>query len=156
MESRKKTYYETLSGEVKDRYDKKISKCGGVDPYTIKTSDLSLNPKDLPKISSDDIENYMVHCVSPFTKRSYNNFKGTEAHSFFESGFVLSLGSKKHDDLAIVKGKVSFELTFNIFSEIMLSLKWKTSKISYIYSFKSRFHRRKSIVSWSLKFATSF
>lgn len=107
MESKRKSYYETLSGEVKDRYDEKIRKCGGINPYIIKTSDLSLNPKDLPKISSDHIENYMVHCVSPFTKRFYNNFKGTEAISFLQSGFVLSLGSKKNGNLAIVKGKVS-------------------------------------------------
>lgn len=50
----------------------------------------------------------MIHTISPITNKFYDNHKGTEAYKFFESGFVLSLGSKKKDDLTIVKGKVSF------------------------------------------------
>lgn len=30
----------------------------------------------------------MIHSVSPFTKKQFKNYKGMEAYSFFESGFV--------------------------------------------------------------------
>lgn len=98
-----------LTGENKVRYDEKVQKCGGIDPYSIKSKELSQDPKDFPDISMFDITNYMIHRVSPFTKKSYDNYKGTEAYAFFESGFVLSLGSRKIDNLAIVKGSVSFK-----------------------------------------------
>lgn len=98
-----------LSGENKHRYDEKVLKCGGLDPYSIKSKDLSLDPKDFPDISMFDITNYMIHKVSPFTKNFYDNYKGTEAYVFFESGFVLSLGCKRNGKFAIVKGTVSYK-----------------------------------------------
>lgn len=97
----------TLSADVKDRYDNKISKCGGIDPYTLLAKDLSVDPKDFPDITVLDIGNYVIQSVSPYTKRSFNAYKSTEAYSFFESGFVLSIGSKKINDLAILMGRVS-------------------------------------------------
>lgn len=106
MESKINLYYTTISGVVKDRYDEKMKICGGIDPYMIKSNELSEDPNDFPKISMEDIENYMIHTVSPFTNKFYNNYKGTEAHSFFESGFVLQMGSKKSKDSAIIRGKV--------------------------------------------------
>lgn len=102
-----------LTGENKNRYDEKVLECGGVDPYIIKAKDLSLDPKDFPDISMFDITNYMIHKVSPFTKKFYDNYKGTEAYVFFESGFVLSLGSKKIGDLAIIKGTVSHKCSIS-------------------------------------------
>lgn len=107
MENKKSPYYERLSGDVKDRYDEKIRKCGGTDPYTIKPKNLSLNPKDFPQITIYDITEYMIHSVSSYTKKFFENYKGTEAYKFFESGFVINIGSKRDNNLAIVTGKVS-------------------------------------------------
>lgn len=118
MEITKSPYYASLSGDVKDRYDEKIRKCGGIDPYTIKPKDLSPNPKDYPKITIYDITDYMIHSVSSFTKRFCENYKGTEAYKFFESGFVVNIGSKNNNNLAIVKGKVSW-MTLNVNEQII-------------------------------------
>ncbi len=96
-----------LIADVKDRYDDKIKKCGGIDPYTLVKKDLSVDSKDFPDMTVLDIGNYMIRSVSPYTKRSFNAYKSTEAYSFFESGFVLSVGSNKINDLAILVGKVS-------------------------------------------------
>lgn len=106
-QTEKSKYYLQLSGDIKDRYDQKIVLCGGIDPYTIKPKDLSTTAKDFPEISMYNIEDYMINSVSPFTNRFLENYKGTEAYKYFESGFVLNIGSKKHDVSAIVKGKVS-------------------------------------------------
>lgn len=97
----------TLTADVKDRYEKKIEKCGGIDPYTLTAKDLSVDPKDFPDITVLDIGNYMIQSISPYTKRSFNAYKSTEAYSFFESGFVLSVGSKKINDFVILVGRVS-------------------------------------------------
>lgn len=103
----------TLTGDVKERYDKKITECGGIDPYTLMRKDLSVDPKDFPDITVLDIGNYMIQSVSPYTKRSFNAYKSTEAYSFFESGFVLSVESKKENDLAILEGRVSYKNILN-------------------------------------------
>lgn len=100
-------YYKTLSGDVKKRYDEKIRKCG-CDPFAIKKKELSVNPKDFPEITILDIGEYLIHSVSSFTKKKFSAYKSTEAYNYFESGFVLNIGSKKHKEFAILKGKVSF------------------------------------------------
>lgn len=107
METKRSKIYMTLTGDVKDRYENKIVECGGIDPYSLVAKDLSVDPKDFPDITVLDIGNYMIQSVSPYTKRSFNAYKSTEAYSFFESGFVLSIGSKKTNDLVILIGRVS-------------------------------------------------
>lgn len=99
-------YYKSLSGDVKERYEEKIRECG-CDPYAIKKKDLSVSPKDFPEITLLDIGEYLVHSVSAFTKKKFSAYKSTEAYKHFESGFVLNIGSKKHDGYAILKGRVS-------------------------------------------------
>lgn len=101
------SYYANLSGDVKERYKEKIKKCGDIDPYTITLKELSTNPKDFPEVTMYDITNYMFHSVSSFTKRFLDNYKGTDAYKYFESGFVTNIGSKTNKSTAIVLGKVS-------------------------------------------------
>lgn len=106
MEFVQSTYYKSLSGDVKERYDEKIRKCG-CDPYAIKKKDLSDSPRDFPEITILDIGEYLVHSVSAFTKKKFSAYKSTEAYKHFESGFVLNVGSKKIKQNAILKGEVS-------------------------------------------------
>lgn len=113
MNKKTSQYYERLSGDVKARYDEKIQKCGGTDPYTIKPKDLSTNSKDFPQITIYDITDYMIHSVSLYTKRFLENYKATEAYKFFESGFVVNIGSINENNLAIVTGKVC-SMTLNV------------------------------------------
>src|ERR1700744_4215406 len=105
MELAPSAYYKSLSGDVKERYEEKIRKCG-IDPYTIKKQELSVNPNDFPEITILDVGTYLVHSVSSFTKKKFSAYKSTEAYKHFESGFVLSIGSKKNKEHAILKGRV--------------------------------------------------
>lgn len=107
METRKSKYYDTLSEDMKLRYESKIKQCGGIDPYVMKEKELSVNREDFPEITLLDIGNHMIHSVSPYTKRAFKAYKSMEAYSFFESGFVLTLGARKIDDIRILQGKVS-------------------------------------------------
>lgn len=109
METRRSAYYESLTGDVKLRYEAKIEKCGNIDPYTLKESELSKNRADFPEISLLDIGNHMIHSVSPFTKRA---FKAYKAYSFFESGFVTNVGLRKNEESAIIVGKVTLNRLF--------------------------------------------
>lgn len=104
--------YNNLPGDLKKRYVEKIRLCGGIDPYSIKEKDLSIASDDFPAITVLDIRNYMISSTSPFTKLSFNAYKSTEAYKFFESGFVLSIGSKKTNNLSILKGRVRNIQTF--------------------------------------------
>lgn len=114
METRRSAYYESLTGDVKLRYEAKIEKCGNIDPYTLKESDLSKNRTDFPEISLLDIGNHMIHSVSPFTKRAFKAYKSMEAYSFFESGFVTNVGLKKNGESPIIVGKVTLNRLFII------------------------------------------
>lgn len=107
MQNTKSSYYQELTGTMKDRYDAKIIKCGGIDPYTIKDRDLSIDRRDLPEITLLDIGNHLIYSQSSFTKKQFKAFKSMNAYKYFESGFVLCLGAKKDNDLVIVMGKVS-------------------------------------------------
>lgn len=109
MESGRSTYYEQISQDMKIRYDEKIEKCNGIDPYTINERDLSIDKKDFPEITIWDIQNHLVYSMSPFTKKMCKAIKSMEGYKFFESGFVLSVGSKKIENLVIVRGKVRFD-----------------------------------------------
>lgn len=106
METEESMYYQGLSGDMKIRYDEKILKCGGTDPYFLKEKELSYSKNDFPEITLLDIANHMIHSVSPFSKKQFKNYKGMEAYSFFESGFVLNVGSRRLFDTAILTGRV--------------------------------------------------
>lgn len=101
------SYYDSLSEYAKLRYDEKIQKCGGIDPYTLKPSQLSTDRNDFPEMTLVDVGNHMIHSVSPFTKRAFKAYKSMEAYSYFESGFVTNIGLRKTEDAIIVKGSVS-------------------------------------------------
>lgn len=103
MGTKKVSYYENLSDGMKIRYDSKIEQCGGTDPYTIKEKGLSVKRADFPEITLLDIANYMVHSVSYCTKRAFKAVKSMEAYKFFESGFVLTLGARKINNIAMGK-----------------------------------------------------
>lgn len=49
-----RSQYDTTNGDMKVRYDEKIQKCGGIDPHSLKQKDLSINPKDFPKVTLYD------------------------------------------------------------------------------------------------------
>lgn len=106
MEVRRSEYFENLSEEMKIRYEEKIKKCNKIDPYTINQKDLSTDRNDLPELTLWDIGNHLIYSTSPFTKKMFNAIKSTEGYSFFESGLVVFVGSKKIDNSVIVKGKV--------------------------------------------------
>lgn len=102
-------YFEQLKEDVKTGYEEKIRQCGGIDPYTIKNKDLLTDRNEFPEVSLWDIGNHLVYSMSAFTKKMLKAYKSSEGYSFFESGFVLSLGSKKLEDSVLVKGKVRLE-----------------------------------------------
>lgn len=100
-------YYAKLTGDVKKRYDEKIKNCGGIDPYILEEEKLSVDRKNFPSINVSDIADYMICSISPFTHQTNNAYKSTEAYRYFDSGFVLNVGSKTINSTAILRGKVS-------------------------------------------------
>lgn len=107
MEEIYSAYYRGLNGDVQDRYKEKIKEIG-CDPYTLKKKELSVDPKDFPEITILDIGKYLIHSISSFTKKKFSAYKSSDAYKYFESGFVLDIGSRKYKDHAILKGRVSF------------------------------------------------
>lgn len=55
----------------------------------------------------------MICSISPFTHKSIQAYKSTEAYRYFDSGFVLNVESKTLNDTAILTGKVSCKPLMN-------------------------------------------
>lgn len=99
-------YLDSLTGSSKGRYLEKISLIGGIDPYTIKKSDLTSDVLLLPSISYPDIVNYLVHAPSPYTLDELKAYKSCEAYNYFVSGWVREVTTKRFDELCLVIAKV--------------------------------------------------
>lgn len=104
--------HNNLPDDVRRRCEEKIRLCGGINPYSIKEKDMSLASKDFPAITVSDIANYMISSTSPYTKLPFNAYKSTQAYTFFESGLVQSIASKRQNEMSILKGRVRCSQTF--------------------------------------------
>lgn len=133
-------YYETLTGDVRNRYDEKIRQCDGIDPYEIKEQDLSKDTKDFPEITLLDIGNYFVHSTSSFTKKSFKAYKSMESYKYFQSGFVLNMGSKKNKNVAIIRGKVSIRIRGGSLITYVCTPGGEVTQKRKLYRFRHFFH----------------
>ena len=67
-------YYSKLSAVSKTRYLEKISKIGGVDPYSLPESEFSKCQEDFPDIDYPDICNYLLYSPSPVSLEEMKNY----------------------------------------------------------------------------------
>lgn len=88
----------------------KLALINGLDPFTLKFSDLNHSLDGVPPITNMDIVSYLVLSHSYYSKVQMKAYKSLESYKYFESGFVLRVGTKMENDLYILLGQVSFFL----------------------------------------------
>lgn len=63
------SYHNELQGEERRRYEAKIAMCGGLDPFTLKATDLKKDWKLWPQLDAGDIIDYLVRKTSYLTRK---------------------------------------------------------------------------------------
>lgn len=82
------SYHNELQGEERRRYEAKIAMCGGLDPFTLKATDLKKDWKLWPQLDAGDIIDYLVRKTSYLTRKEMKAYKSLEAHNYLTSGWV--------------------------------------------------------------------
>lgn len=96
------TYYLTLSGDIKYRYDQKLKVIGDVDPYSLLPHELRFPVLNLPIITMIDLTDYLIFTHSFYTKQQLKAHKSLQAFKLYEAGAVLQIQAKKMNHQAFV------------------------------------------------------
>lgn len=86
----------------------KLKLVNDVDPFTLNIQELDTSIHGIPPVTSMDIVSYLVLTHSYYTKEQMKAYKSLHSFKYFESGFVVNVGTKVVNDFYIVVGKVSF------------------------------------------------
>ncbi|KAG0443227.1 hypothetical protein HPB47_015152 [Ixodes persulcatus] len=83
--------------------------CGGLDPFTLKATDLKKDWKLWPQLDAGDIIDYLVRKTSYLTRKEMKAYKSLEAHNYLTSGWVKepSLKTMGTDAVVVVSEYVS-------------------------------------------------
>ena len=85
------SYRDSLAGDVRTRYDQKISVIGGVDPYALPDSEFEKERTHLPDVKMIDVSYYLVFQHSTYNREQFRNVKALKHLTFFKMA-----GLEKH------------------------------------------------------------
>ena len=103
-------YAEKLVGDVKKRYQEKISEIG-VDPLLVPQSKFS--PECLPPVESMDLLSYLVLDTSFYTNTQFKAFRSLQAYNQMVSGFICSVQGYIVNKRYVVRAKVRHSQRMN-------------------------------------------
>ena len=92
--------------EGRERYHKKLSVTGGVDPYEVPRNEWMDDVDLWPAITYIHVGMYLVLTPSPYTNEDLLNYRSLDCYVNFVSGFVREVLVKALGDRRIVIGKV--------------------------------------------------
>ena len=111
------SYVLSLDEVVKNRYIRKISSIGDIDPYILPENQFDKEDKSLPPVSYPDIVTYFIHKASFYTMEQLKAWKSLDAYNQCTSGWVKNVLSKVIKDKVLITVKVS-----SIFSKFLYSV----------------------------------
>lgn len=85
----------------------KLKLVNGLDPFTLDIEKLNYAIDGVAPVTNMDIITYFVFSHSFYTEEQMKTFKSLQAYKYFESGFVLKVGTKVVNNVFILVGKVS-------------------------------------------------
>lgn len=88
-------YYLSLTGDIKQRYDKKITVIGNIDPYSLLPNELCFPVVNLPNVTTIDITDYLIYTHSFYTRQQLKAHKSLQAFKLYEAGAVLQIQAKQ-------------------------------------------------------------
>lgn len=86
----------------------KLRLINGLDSFTLNLFELDYSISGVPPVTYMDIASYLVFTHSFYTHTQMKAYKSLESYKYFESGFVLKVGTKIENHLYILVGQVSF------------------------------------------------
>lgn len=91
------------------RYQIKLKLVNGLDPFTLNTDILNYSIDGVPPVTNMDIISYLVLSHSFYTSEQMKAYKSLQAYKYFESGFVLKVGTTVVNNVFVLVGKVGFQ-----------------------------------------------
>ena len=123
-------YAAGLPTRTKERYLKKISVIGNLDPFS-STNELKFTENIPPNVSITQIWHYFVYNKSAYTEEHFLAYKSLDSYNFHISGWIKEIQCCKKGDKFIVRGKVSiFTVSDNVYA--CVELQFEPSLISGI------------------------
>lgn len=99
------SYADDLKPEAKDRYLRKISIIGGVDPFVKLV--VGENADCVPPVEACNLVSYLVLKTSFITSAQFKARKGLEAHNQFVSGWIKEVNTRKICGKYLTMGRVA-------------------------------------------------
>ena len=99
------SYADNVKPEAKDRYLRKISIIGGVDPFVKLV--VGENADCVPPVEACDLVSYLVLKTSFMTSAQFKARKGLEVYNQFVSGWIKEVNTRKICDKYLTMGHVS-------------------------------------------------
>lgn len=91
----------------------KLKLVDGLDPFTLDMDTLNYSLDGVPPVTNMDIISYLVFSHSFYTKDQMKAFKSLQAYKYFDSGFVLKVGTIVRNGVFVLVGKVIFWLNIS-------------------------------------------
>ena len=99
------SYVDSLKPEAKDRYLRKISTIGDVDPFVKPVAGEIADC--VPPVEASDLVAYLVLQTSFITSAQFKARKGLEAYNQFVSGWIKEVNTRKICGKYLTVGRVS-------------------------------------------------
>ena len=101
-------YFIKLSTASKVRYEEKIEKIEGTDPFSLSKCEFNSFEENYPNITYPDIVNYLLFAPCPISAEEMKCYKGLEAYNQFLCGWVKDIGIKlfNNDSICLIRGRV--------------------------------------------------
>jgi hypothetical protein len=99
-------YAKQLPKDVLQRYESKLQLVDNIDPFQLKTTELTLDKSQFPRTEMVDIQMYFIDSLSPYSRKEIKAYKSLLAYKYFESGYVRDVRTKQFGVYTLVKGIV--------------------------------------------------
>ena len=99
-------YRDSLDVITRARYEEKLKKINGNDPYEMEKCEWTADMTNWPEVTCPDIVNYLFFSQSVYTLEELKSYKSLQAYNYFVNGFVQDIGHKSMNGKSVFLGKV--------------------------------------------------
>lgn len=101
-------YFESLPGDIKQRYMDKCALISNIDPHTLIKGNLRSDLNNLPKVEILDVALYFTSTYNVYTGEQIKAYKSLESYKYYDAGFVLKVEYQIIGGNFVIVGQVKY------------------------------------------------